>query len=190
MSRSISNLGARVAVSAACLVGLMVACGRVPQTAQKVDAAPAATVAPPVAPALPTGAEPALESMGRAALAGKRGAPVDVRFRVDGEVAANTPIPLQLALVPRVAGSNLQYEVEGSPDIQVSAKGSMAAQKAAASEVYRQTLSITPQRAAVTEVRVLVSMETAEGLAFGVYRIPLQSATSAGKSLENRKRYE
>jgi hypothetical protein len=158
--------------------GVLAACGGGARTGTMPSAAVTADK--------PSGDSPAIEFMSRAQLSGKRGAPVDVRYHVVGDVAAGVPMAVELVLVPRVAGSNLQYEVERTADVDVAVDGGMAAQKANATQAYRRTMSVVPKRADLEEMRVLVSIETADGLAFGVYRIPLKAPVASGKSRPKR----
>jgi len=66
--------------------------------------------------------------------------------------------------------------------IQVAAAGVLGAQKATASSAYRQHYSVTRQDSAPGELRVLVTMETPEGSAFGFFGIPLDAGQDPGNS--------
>jgi hypothetical protein len=146
-----------------------------PVTSQTVNAAPPTAPTPVVAE--PLAAMP-IASMLRAELVGKRGVPVDVHYQLAGEMTTNQPTMLQIALVPRVAGSNLQMELKTPPRLRVEANAPQAIQKATAAQAYRQSMALTPLEAGIDEVRVLVSMEHVGGSSFGIFRIPLTAATA------------
>lgn len=170
----------------------------VPEPATPVPAAPAgdasATVTPsaqaqptPVASSTATtvvegaaGVEPAIASMKLAEPPHKIGAPVDLRYQFEGDVKTGQPVTLHLAAVPRVAGSNLVMSVKKESGI--STTGSeLTAQKASASTVYRQQLSVTKLAGGASELHVLVMMEVPEGSAHSWFSIPLDGAPVAGK---------
>lgn len=140
--------------------------------ARRADAAGSAAVARPAKP------PPVLDAMKLAAAGSKLGVPVDLRYQFDGEVQADRPVTLHLAAVPRVAGSNLSVSVQDSPGIDALA-APITAQKAAASQAYRQQLSVTRHANAPSELRVLVTMDVAEGPAFGYFSVPLDGTDAA-----------
>lgn len=156
-----------------------------PDQAPAAPAQPAENPPPPADPSpvpKPTAAnEPALESMKSARPPAKAGVPVDLRYSFDGDPAANQPVTLHLAAVPRVAGSNLGVSIKTVQGIQVAAAGVLNVQKASANGAYRQHFSVTRQAAAPGELRVLVTMDTPEGTGFGFYSIPLDAGATSRK---------
>jgi len=54
-------------------------------------------------------------------------------------------------------------------------------QKATPSGVYRQQLSVTRTSTAPQNLRVLVTMDMGDGVAFGYYAVPLSSGKTAQK---------
>jgi hypothetical protein len=98
--------------------------------------------------------------------------PVDLRYSFDGAALPNQPVTLHLAAVPRVAGTHLQVSVKPVEGLQVAA-GPLAIQKANAASAYRQQLSITRGATGPANLRVLVTMDMAEGSGFGYFTIPL-----------------
>jgi hypothetical protein len=48
-------------------------------------------------------------------------------------------------------------------------------------DVYRQQFAVTRAAASATQIRVLVTMEAAEGTGFGFFTIPLEGGTSTQK---------
>lgn len=164
----------------------------VPADVSPPEESPAAPVQPP--PEAPSPAEPspaakptsavtgpALESMTLARSTGKAGVPVDLRFSFDSQPIAGQPVTLHLAAVPRVSGSNLEVSIKRVDGMQVSSTGALTARKADASGTYRQQYSMTLHGPAPTELRVLVTMDTPEGSAFGFFGIPLEAGNSSHK---------
>jgi hypothetical protein len=119
--------------------------------------------------------EPPLEQMKLARVSGKISVPVDVRYRVNGVAAPGQAVPVDLAFVPRIRGQNLTIEFPRSDTVTIdSGDTPLTEQKAAADQVIRRTLLVTPQRSAGGEVRVLVSMNVEGGRFFGVFSVPLE----------------
>ena len=112
--------------------------------------------------------------------------PVDLRFQFDGSVLPNQPVTLHLAAVPRVAGSHLAVSVKAVNGVRVDA-GSMAVDKVNAAGVYRQQLSITTSAGAPAALRVLVTMDLAEGSGFGFFTVPLTTDGTAAQKRESVK---
>jgi hypothetical protein len=122
-----------------------------------------------------------VDSMAFAARSGKRGVPVDVRYQFDSDVGMNKATGLQIALVPTVPGTNLQMEIKPTAGIRIDAGPAPAIQKASRNAVFRHSASITKSDPAVESINVMVSMETAEGLAFGIYTIQLNAPLPGAK---------
>ncbi len=193
MRKLSSDMRIHLATGAALLAALLVGCSR---PAPPAPAVPAPTVAPaPVesAPAAapptatsvstskpPAATEPALTSMTLATAPSKLSVPVDLRYQFEGDVTTGQPVTLHLAAVPRVAGSNLKVSIKEVSGIQTTAS-TLSAQKASASTAYRQQLSVTRLAGSPAELRVLVTMELSEGLAFGWFSVPLNAAPAARK---------
>jgi hypothetical protein len=165
----------------------LAACGGTSRTSEDMAAtpppSPASTAASSTAP---TTAAPAVDSMAFAMRSGKRGVPVDVRYQFDGDVGMNKATGLQIALVPTVPGTNLQMEIKPAAGVRIDANAAPAIQKANSTDVYRHSASITKSDPAVESINVMVSMETAEGLAFGIYTIPLNAPVPGAKRSEKK----
>ena len=154
------------------------------------DAAPAAPVqpapdAPPptepsVAPKPTAAVEPNLDSMTLATPSAKLSVAADLRYQFDAEALPHQPVILHLAAVPRVSGSKLSVNVRQVDGVQLTA-GALSAQKANGAEVYRQQYSVTRGTHSPPELRVLVTMETTAGSAFGFFSVPFGSGTNAQK---------
>jgi hypothetical protein len=114
----------------------------------------------------------------------KRGVALDLKYQFDGVPDANQPVTVRVALVPRVAGSNLTFEVKSRDDLRVDA-APLALQKANAAGVYRHVFALTATSANPAPLQVLVGMDTVEGRSYGVYTIPV---TTAATNIPQNKR--
>ncbi len=148
-------------------------------------AQPESTPPPPEEPSAvpkPTAAhEPAVESMRVAKPSAKLGVAVDLRYQFDAEPLPNQPVTLHLAAVPRVGGSNLKVSVKPASGLQLASTDAIQIQKASAAGIYRQQMSVTRAAGGPQSLRVLVTMDMGEGVAFGYYSIPLTGGTTAQK---------
>jgi hypothetical protein len=115
-----------------------------------------------------------LEQMALARASGKIGAPVDVRYLVSGVVAKDQPATVQLAFVPRVAGSNLQVQFPATAGVTIETGAQdLQMQKAAPTDVVRHRLLVTPTAGDAGEMRAIVSMELGGARFFTIYTIPI-----------------
>jgi hypothetical protein len=128
--------------------------------------------------------EPGLSSMQLALPPSKRSVAVDLRYQFDGDVKAGQPVTLHLAAVPRVEGSNLQVSIKADAGIQATKSSAISVQKATASTAYRERISVTKLGTGPSELRVLVSMDTPEGSAFGWFGVPLNGAPAPDKQVK------
>ena len=147
---------------------------------------PEATPPPPEEPSAvpkPTASlvGPDLESMQVARPSAKLGVAVDQRYRFDTEPLPGQPVTLHLAAVPRVSGSNLKVSVKPAEGVQFGGAEPLRVQKATPAGVYRQQFSVTRAAAGAQNLRVLVTMDMVEGIAFGYYSIPFSSEQTAQK---------
>ena len=157
-----------------------------PSESPAAPAQPESTPPPPEEPSAvpkPTAAlrEPDLDSMQVARPNAKLSVPVDLRFQFDSEPLPGQPATLHLAAVPRVAGSNLKVSIKEAEGVQFGSAGPLRVQKATPSGVYRQQLSVTRATTAPRNIRVLVTMDMGDGIAFGYYAIPFSSGKTAQK---------
>lgn len=143
--------------------------------AQPAPDAPAPADPSPVAKPTSAANLPPLESMTSARASGKVGVPVDLKYSFESPPTAGQPITLHLAAIPQVSGSNLTVGFKNVAGARVTSEGALGARKADASSAYRQHYSVTRQESTPLELRVLVTMETAEGSAFGYFGIPLDA---------------
>jgi hypothetical protein len=198
--------GLRAGMAAALLAVLLAGCSKpqppAPQATPAGEAAPSSDALPPpdASPATPAqpapeappptepsavpkpaaAIEPSVGSMSVATPSAKLGVAVDLHYSFDGPVIENQPATLHLAAVPRIEGTNLKVAVKDEAGLQVSA-GQLSVQKATASGVYRQQYSVTKLAAAPAKLIVLVTMDSADGSAFGFFSIPLDDGTNPQK---------
>lgn len=139
---------------------------------------PSTTPPPADPPAASNG--PALESMQLARPSAKMSVAADVRYQLDGSLAQGQSATLHLAVVPRIANAPVQFSIKENPGLTISA-GAANLQKVNSRDVYRQQFAVTRAAASATQIRVLVTMEAAEGTGFGFFTIPLEGGTSTQK---------
>lgn len=140
-----------------------------------VDAA-GAVATPATGASARASAAPDVSKMALArAVSSKLGVPVDLRYQFEDAVEEGRPVTLHLAAVPRVEGSNLTVSIKESAGIEAHS-APLSARKADASAAYRQQLSVTRHAGAPEEMRVLVTMDVAEGSAFGYFSVPMGAA--------------
>src|SRR5262245_4717185 len=157
-----------------------------PAETPAAPAQPESTPPPPEEPSAvpkPTAAlvGPDLESMQVARPSAKLGVAVDLRYQFDTEPLPGQAAVLHLAAVPRVAGSNLKVSVKQAEGLQFGGAEPLRVQKATRAGVYRQTFSVTRASAGPQNLRVLVTMDMGEGIAFGYYSIPFSGGQTAQK---------
>lgn len=174
---------------------LLTACHKAPEAAPAPAVSPAAEAPPAPDAATPTPADPAtpapeappptdpspapkptaadepnLDTMRLAqANTSKLTVAAQLRYQFDG----NT---LHLAAVARVPGQRLNISLKETPGLQYAA-GPASVQKAGSGNAYRQQYSIIRSAGAPASLRVLVTMDSPAGSAFGFFTVPLDSGT-------------
>ncbi|HRX90961.1 MAG TPA: hypothetical protein P5528_16090 [Steroidobacteraceae bacterium] len=114
---------------------------------------------------------------------GKIGAPVDVLYRIEGEVLPNQPVAVQLVLTPRVAGSNLKVEIADRADLALTKETlTLSRSKTTAGTQFRRSLSITPAADKLADLRIFVSIEIEDARYSSYFRVPLTADSTARKS--------
>jgi len=184
-----SNTLKQLALAAAAAIVGLGGCGQreppadvpAPQTPESAPPAAAVTAddAAPSGPAVAAG-EPSLTAMQIAEPPHKLGVPADLRYQFDGDARSGQPATLHLAVVPRVAGSNLTVSVKKEPGLSTSA-GDLVVQKVGGSNPYRLDIAVTKLEGGPSQLKVLVTMETPAGSAHAWYTIPFGGEPVAGK---------
>jgi hypothetical protein len=156
--------------------------------ATPADPAPPPPDAPPptepsATPKPAMAVHPDLESMRAATPSAKMSVAVDLRYSFDSPPLPNQPMTLHLAAVPRAPGVNLKVSVKEVEGVALSA-GPPNLQKGAANgaDILRRQYSVTRTANAPSQLRVLVTMDVAEGSGFGFFSIPFDGGTTAQKT--------
>jgi hypothetical protein len=208
---NIAKTGANGATVAATLLVLLAGCSQSAPPAPDATPPPASSEAPKPADALPppdsTPASPAqpapqpppptdssptpkptaavtpdVKSM-RVAVPGEKAkmtVAAELRYQFDAEPIANQPVTLHLATVGRVPGQKFTMTIKDDSGLSVAA-GPVEVEKAGEGSVYRQQFSLTRHADGPHSVRVVVTMESPAGSAFGFYTIPLDATAVIAK---------
>jgi len=152
---------------------------------------PAPDAPPPTEPSpvpKPTSNDgPSIDSMKIATPSAKMSVPVDLRYQFDAEPLTNQAVTLHLAAVPRVTGAKLHVTVKPVDGLRL-ASGPLEVQKTTAAGIYREQLSVTRLPAGPEKLRVLVTMEMAEGTGFGYFTVPLTPGNPSQKQESVKQR--
>lgn len=131
-----------------------------------------------------------LEKMTLARAPGKMSVPIDLHYRLSGVAAKDQATALELAAVPRIAGSAMTVQILESDSVTIDPGSApqMMLQETDAGGVYRRSLLVTPRLERGAEVRVLVTFDVESAHYAGVYVIPVGEAASsrAGKPGKDR----
>lgn len=125
--------------------------------------------------------EPDLDSMALARPSAKISVAADVRYQIDGPIAPGQSATLHVAVVPRIAGAPVQVSLTEKPGLIVSA-GPASVQKLGNRDVVRRQYAVTRSAETAREIRVLVTMDAAEGTGFGFFTIPLDGSRPSRKT--------
>jgi hypothetical protein len=124
--------------------------------------------------------EPDLNSMPLARPSAKISVAADVRYQIEGPIEPGQSATLHLAVVPRIAGAPMQVTLAENAGLSIAA-GPASVQKVGNRDVVRRQYAVTRSTAAANQVRVLVTMQAAEGTGFGFFTIPLEDGTPSRK---------
>ena len=157
-----------------CAVASLSACNRDSSPAPPGNAA---TQVKPKAPAVvktgPTAAEQTA-GMVQAVAQGKSQAPVELKFDLSARPKVGQALQINLALIPQVPASPASIQVNGGDGITVDAGANQLDIPAAeAGEVYRKTVSVTPNAEGVLLVGVTVSLKHDEITDSKAFSIPI-----------------
>ena len=124
--------------------------------------------------------EPDLNSMPLARPSAKISVAADVRYQIDGPIAPGQSATLHVAVVPRIAGAPMQVSLSEKSGLTIAA-GPARVQKLGNRDVIRRQYAVTRATESAREIRVLVTMDAAEGTGFGFFTIPLEGSTPSRK---------
>jgi hypothetical protein len=139
-------------------------------------AAPAAQVKPkaPVTPRLGPSVEEQTANMVEAAAQGKSQLPVQLKFEVTQRPKMGQGVDINLALIPQIDASPAIIKVTGGDGLTVASEASeFNIPAAAAGEIYRQTVNVTPAAEGVLLLGVTVSLKHDELTDLKSFSIPL-----------------
>jgi hypothetical protein len=131
----------------------------------------------PKAPVAPKpGATAAEQTVGmvQAASQGKSQVPVELKFDIAQRPKVGQPLDINLALLPEIPASPATIQVTGADDVSVAAgTHQFDIPSAEAGEVYRETVSVTPNTEGVVVLGVTVSLKHDDVVDQRVFSIPI-----------------
>ena len=134
--------------------------------------APVKPKPPVVARKGPTAAELTV-GMVEAAAQGKSLAPVALKFELVKRPKVGQPVDINLALISQVDASPVTIKVSGTDGVTVAAANEFDTPTAAAGEVYRYTVNVTPNAEGVLIIGVTVSLKHDELTDVKAFSIPI-----------------
>jgi hypothetical protein len=143
------------------------------------SAAPSSTVTHvrPKTPVVPKpGASVAEQTVGmvQASAVGKSQVPVELKFDLAQRPKVGQPVDINLALIAQIAASPATIQVNGADDVAVAAGADRyEIPSEEAGEVYKHTLSVTPNAEGVVLVAVTVVLKHDEQTDQRVFSIPI-----------------
>ena len=95
-------------------------------------------------------------------------------------IAPGQSATLHVAVVPRIAVAPMQVSLSEKAGLTIAA-GPARVQKLGNRDVIRRQYAVTRAAESAREIRVLVTMDAAEGTGFGFFTIPLEGSTPSRK---------
>jgi hypothetical protein len=120
----------------------------------------------------PTAAEQTA-GMVLAASQGKSQAPVDIKFDLAQKPKVGQPLEVNLALIAQVSASPATVQVNGTDGLAVAPGGQFDIPSEEAGEVYKHTVSVTPEADGVLLLGVTVSLKHDDGTDTKTFTIPI-----------------
>jgi hypothetical protein len=140
-------------------------------------AAPAVTrVKPRPPPAVKPGASVAEQTAGmvQASSQGKSQVPVELKFELAQRPKVGQPLEINLALIAQISASPATIQVSGADDVTVApGANQFDIPSEEAGEVYRHTVSVTPNAEGVVLVGVMVLLKHDELVDQRAFSIPI-----------------
>jgi hypothetical protein len=157
-----------------CAVAAVSGCNR---DSGSTPAAPAVTHVKPRTPAAvkpgPTVAEQTV-GMVQASSQGKSQVPVELKFDLASRPKVGQPLDINLALIAQISASPATIQVSGADDVSVApGANQFDIPSAEAGEVYRHTVSVTPNAEGVVLVGVTVLLKHDDVVDQRVFSIPV-----------------
>jgi len=175
MDMTVNKLGMTGArVLFLCAVAGLSGCNR---DSGSTPAAPVVThVKPKTPPAVKPGATAAEQTAGmvQASSQGKSQVPVELKFEIAQRPKVGQPLEINLALIAQISASPATIQVSGADDVSVApGANQFEIASAEAGEVYRHTVSVTPNAEGVVLVGVTVVLKHDEMVDQRAFSIPI-----------------
>jgi hypothetical protein len=142
--------------------------------------APAANPVPHVKPRPPAAVKPGptaaeqTAGMVQASSQGKSQIPVELKFELVQRPKVGQPLEINLALIAQISASPATIQVNGADDVSVaSGANQFDIPTLEAGEVYRHTVSVTPNAEGVLLIGVTVLLKHDEAVDQRVFSIPI-----------------
>ncbi len=150
----------RVKIAMLCAAALALAACNKDSGSTPAPAAVHVKPKPAVAPKEGATAAEQTAGMVQAATQGKSTVPVELKFDIAQRPKVGQPLEVNLALVAQIAASPATIQVTGADDVSVAAGANpFDIPSEEAGEVYRQTVSVTPNAEGVLLLGVTVSLK-------------------------------
>ncbi|HEY2783104.1 MAG TPA: hypothetical protein VGI90_20185 [Steroidobacteraceae bacterium] len=171
MAIKVRMTGARLLLM--CAVAAASGCNK---DSDSATAASAVTHIKPRAPAVKPGATAAEQTAGmvQASTLGKSQVPVELKFDLAQRPKVGQPLEVNLALIAQISATPAIIQVSGADDVSVASGANqfeIAAEEAG--EVYRQTVSVTPNAEGVVLLGVTVQLKHDEMVDKREFSIPI-----------------
>jgi hypothetical protein len=147
------------------------ACHR--QSDAPVAAAPAPSLAAPVALKKGPTAQELTKGMVEAATQGKSQLAVQLKFELPHRPTLGQPLDVDIAVIPQIDAGGADIHVSGGDGLTVASRDPIELQALEAGQVYRQSLQVTPTVDGVLLLGLTVSMKHDEMTESRVFSIPL-----------------
>jgi hypothetical protein len=99
--------------------------------------------------------------------------PVDLKFDITQRPKVGQPLDIELALIAQIAASPAIILASGADDVSVVGAKQFDIPSVEPGEVYRETVSVTPNAEGVVVLGVTVSLKHDEVLEQRVFSIPI-----------------
>jgi len=104
---------------------------------------------------------------------GKPGAPVQLKYEVQGTPAAGVALPIEIAVMPTAAAPSMRVSFIATDGLLLSSETGLEYSAAVADGVYRHTLTVTPRENGEYYLGVIVVMSMANGPEARTFNIPV-----------------
>jgi hypothetical protein len=156
-----------------CTAVAVAGCNKDSDPAASVKAVTHIKARTPVAPKPGATAAEQTAGMVQAAAQGKSQVPVELKFDIAQRPKVGQPLDIDLALIAQITASPASIQVSGADDVSVAGAKQFDIPSAEAGEVYRETVSVTPNAEGVVLLGVTVSLKHDEQVEQRVFSIPI-----------------